>query len=604
MRRASLPIAIIVALALAPLAVKAQQPSALTLWEWSGRDSLDLSGRSVQIVDANSSIGLALDHAALRARLQTMFADSTGRLLAERARAIVAAIDVGGRAFAGLQAAGRRFDQSGRTPADSNAYRAAYDTAIAATLPVIGQAARGSALRTALNAGITAAVTTGDLYAPYRAIFDSAAAEAARLRAAIDSQVAAGGVVVLLGAFLNSGSTTRPIHIPGFDTYVPGERVVLPRITLALSGADSAALRRIDEQARLYNEGGFSALVGDLGSAVPAALATLATTLQPCTQGVPQAISQTLAAARTQALVVDAQQAVSALEGTVRPLVARYAGAGGLGGAAPVDLLAQAAGDLQGLVVAVSGAYTAVQALVDGAPRLLASGAALAPLTAAAGACKQALDGTRARVQSLLRVVGPVQSLGRAVSGMQGFGAEVIRHDLGSLPATAEIDLPDAGRRAAGDVVIIRLAAGRRDQPPVDLEARRLILERVQFYVSTAVSLAFAHPLGPNTLNRYFQAGAAYSVLLKPLRRSWARTSMTYNELIDLGVGFNVVALDLDKDDKPDLGFGLVLSGFRDMLQVGMGYDVGADHGYWLFGVRLPMLGSQLPLGSNTAASN
>ena len=50
--------------------------------------------------------------------------------------------------------------------------------------------------------------------------------------------------------------------------------------------------------------------------------------------------------------------------------------------------------------------------------------------------------------------------------------------------------------------------------------------------------------------------------------------------MVDLGVGLNLAALDFDKDDTPELGVGLVISAFRDILQAGVGYDVGEAQTY------------------------
>ena len=94
----------------------------------------------------------------------------------------------------------------------------------------------------------------------------------------------------------------------------------------------------------------------------------------------------------------------------------------------------------------------------------------------------------------------------------------------------------------------------------------------------------------------------AYSVLFK----SASRRSGFWNNVLTPGIGANLSALDFDKDGTPELGAAVTLALFRDFVQVGYGYNVFRDRGYFFFGVGLPLpsLGFSVGSASSGAASS
>lgn len=52
-----------------------------------------------------------------------------------------------------------------------------------------------------------------------------------------------------------------------------------------------------------------------------------------------------------------------------------------------------------------------------------------------------------------------------------------------------------------------------------------------------------------------------------------------------------MATLDFNSDNNPEVGIGVVVSVFKDYLQVGYGRNIGIDKYYWFLGICLPFLG-------------
>jgi RNA 3'-terminal phosphate cyclase len=202
------------------------------------------------------------------------------------------------------------------------------------------------------------------------------------------------------------------------------------------------------------------------------------------------------------------------------------------------------------------------------------------PVLAALAAAKPAL----AKLAQVLGITGGTHSL---LDVALRFGEEVLRLDLANVPKETELDLRDTGRRAAGDRVLFRMAAGRRSNPDdiQTLEQREITMHRILSHVTSAVGVNFANPAGQSAVQNNFQAGPAYNLMLK----LGLRDSRFWNEFLSSGVGINLTALDFDKDDAQELGLGVGVTLFRDWIQAGYGYDLGDDRAYWYFGLSLPL---------------
>jgi hypothetical protein len=174
------------------------------------------------------------------------------------------------------------------------------------------------------------------------------------------------------------------------------------------------------------------------------------------------------------------------------------------------------------------------------------------------------------------------------------FAEKVKRYELQTLPAVTHLSLPSIGDRGAGDSVELKFRIGRGERSIVD-ERRRLNLQWLLSHVQSTAGLILAMPLPVTPVagnNALFQAAPSYSVLYK----FGTRGARFWSDVFQFGMGLNVAAPDFNHDSIPELGAGLSLSMFRDILQVGIGYNFFANQAY-------PFVGLGLPLPSLTGAT-
>lgn len=203
---------------------------------------------------------------------------------------------------------------------------------------------------------------------------------------------------------------------------------------------------------------------------------------------------------------------------------------------------------------------------------------------------KEVLESCRSRLYPVSELVHLFQAFsesGEANIKALEFGDKVIRHSFSSLPGQTSFSLKRSGFREAGDMVVIKMSAGRKDETPADLAVRQLQLERVLPYLKLSPGLIYARPTEDESkgVKGEFHLAPSYSVLLK----FGSRRSSFINRLLEPGVGLNISALDMSGNNTPELGVSLVGSAMKDYLQVGYGYNVNVRSGFFTFGLRLPL---------------
>lgn len=183
---------------------------------------------------------------------------------------------------------------------------------------------------------------------------------------------------------------------------------------------------------------------------------------------------------------------------------------------------------------------------------------------------------------------------------------KVERFAIDKIPAEGSVDLRYLGKRDEGNELYFKAVLetkpkeGEEKVRTVTIDEKYFMLFKM-VYIKLKPALVFAAPLLKKaeraehgiTLSetKTFQAVASYSVLLKLGNRK----SVAYNKLFRLGVGLNVAALDFNQDSNYEVGLGLVLSGFNDFVQVGIGRNMDIDANYFFFGINLPIGEVSLP---------
>ncbi len=170
---------------------------------------------------------------------------------------------------------------------------------------------------------------------------------------------------------------------------------------------------------------------------------------------------------------------------------------------------------------------------------------------------------------------------------------DVFKLPLENIPGQVTLDLTRTVVRKDGDRLSFK-AVLTKASPEMGKQEEKTIyftsigLYQIGLHNSIQAVLILADNLsGEFNSRKQFQFDPSYSVLFK----LGSRTNSFYNDFVELGLGVNMATLDFNNDDNPEVGIGLVLSAFKDYLQVGYGRNFGVDQNYWFFGLRLPFLG-------------
>lgn len=560
------------------------------------QDGHDRALTTTQPIDINSRITIRIDRESLRARPVSLGTGEAIDAAIKRADALGKVAVKGQESLAPRAAALATWalTPNRADPATIKRLEQALAPTAAAALEIIHAAPAGSTLRQRLTVALSTAPGVAE---QYRAVFDVAQTEAQALRASVDGLARGAGSYYVLGAWMVTAAGTSPIHIPGFDNYPPGERVEIERWVIALTEAQKQQLRQLETNARSINNGS-AGILEDVKANAATALRNFAESAIPCLTAVAAKIDALLAIGGEDIGSVrdEAEKAKSAID-TYREhlaaLRAKYEGTPATETSAAEFLI----GTNEDLVDVVQRTREIVGMLegLAGLPNRVQNAASR--LRNALRETAQAVEGCQGILKANASASGSISDLingalkGRTIAADLLEFAESLQHfDLESLPAEATVSLLYAGRRAAGDTLMIKLGVGQGEKKPEDLESEEFQVLRLLPHIDTVIVLIFAHPQGESELESHFQAAPSYSVLFKPR----CKTAVC-RKLWDFGVGLNVAALDFNHDDVPELGVGGVVSLVRDYVEGGFGLNVPRKQWYGFFGLRLPLPAFTLP---------
>lgn len=580
-------------------------------------------------VDINSRVNIAIDQAALAAAIpKALKLPNVDQQLIDRIHFVSTAVSAREQSLQQLKQA---FSAALMSPPTTVADRNAYFSAVSEAAKPAGQLINAPAAESAFfnqrrrfyftnpPAGLDPAHNALDQYS---VIFLAAADEVSQLRSDLNTYAAQNGVYVQLGAWVQD----RPVHLEGFDAYPVGDHFVVERFNINLSDEQKAELANIAAVSKKLNADGASALTlwRELGSTLIENAASTSPTAQ-CIRSLQQQFEAdktkiTGSASSLQNEYFAAKGDIDTYVKSLDALKTKYA-AGGITGAVPADQfligtnedVTKLIGDTQSLIATLQKAESTMRSIaaqLQGDAKTSVTG-----LASSAAACAQTagseVDSWRKSILGSIHALSSGSSFDRSVLD---FGTEVTKLAAADVPSTTFIPLTYTGQRQRGDALTVKLAAGTPTTSRVVLSEADFVLYQTLPYITTKVGLIFANPRSANTTDdasgtsttqtsvRHFQTAPAYSVLLK----KDSPTNMLWNTVIDPGVGINVSALDFNHDDTPELGVGLVGSVFRDIVQVGYGYNVPLGKWYAFFGLRLPMPSLTLSGGAkaDTAPSN
>jgi hypothetical protein len=185
------------------------------------------------------------------------------------------------------------------------------------------------------------------------------------------------------------------------------------------------------------------------------------------------------------------------------------------------------------------------------------------------------------------------------------YSDKVLKLSLTDLPLSTQLDLHNTGERKAGDKIEIKISTINNGKT-TDLDSYSVPMYRVLIHLEGTVGLLFAHPLVHTNMQGAFQMAPYFNLLFKgvwPWTENYHRRSAINNGLLDFSFGLQVSSPDFNKDDVPELGVGLVLSGFKDILQVGIAHNVFLSKPFVFFGIRLPIPATNFGSNGQTNSS-
>jgi hypothetical protein len=563
-----------------------------------------------RVVDINSRINLKIDRAALDARLpKDLNLPGIDPNIEARIKFLNDALQARDKNLQELKGA---FSAAIANPAmsadDLNNYYSVVSRNAAPAVTLINQSPAGSIFQQRRRqyfaqppAGLDPAHNALDAYA---VTFLAAADEADQLRRDFEATASQNGVYVQLGAWVED----RPIHLEGFDTYPVGEHFVVERFNLALTEDQKKELANLAALSKKVNAEGLSALNlwRTAGQILLEQIATKSKTGECITSLKTQFETDkadiTKAAAAIQTQYLEAKTKIEDYVASLEKLKKKYEAGGTTAGMPADQFLIQTNDDTLSLISdtkqlkdtltkAADTLKTMVEQLSGDAKTRIAS------LLAAVNACaKTAGDEAEAWKQTILGQITALRTGSSFDRAALEFGDAVTKLALQDVPDSTSIPLTETGKRERGDALTVKLAVGTPNGKRVVISEGDFVLYQTLPYITLKVGLIFANPQGKDEATsgsggttattgvKHFQTAPAYSVLLK--RDSI--TNMFRNTLLDPGIGINVSALDFNHDDTPELGVGLVVSAFRDIIQLGYGYNLPQGKRYWFFGLRLP----------------
>lgn len=183
-------------------------------------------------------------------------------------------------------------------------------------------------------------------------------------------------------------------------------------------------------------------------------------------------------------------------------------------------------------------------------------------------------------------------------------GDEVIAFSLDNLPDKGFVNLKGTGQRANGDALllemILRIPSKTKGVPEqfITLEQREFVMQLIGARSEVAVGLILANPFNKGDLNLESDRNFFYAPNASLLLKFGSKKSYFYNEFLDFGIGLNFAAPDFNTDGTPEFGTGIITTAFKDVISLGLNYNVTLDNFYWFFGINLPFNLPGLPVNT------
>lgn len=441
-----------------------------------------------------------------------------------------------------------------------------------------------------------------------------------------------GPVSFRMGAWIEQGGASRPIHIDGFDDYAPGQYIRIPFVTKPNPEEFSEKLESIRAAAQKANEEGISAVINinvnlkEMGNRIRDDLVPAISCVTDSASGIVNDIKRELTAAAVS--LPESENFVNQLNSLKQKALDFIKSTNALKDSAS-DLKTDLEGQYNMFFNAQSlsgGIKEDLKNILDDFNKAKDEILKIVPKLKTEELKNKIKDILNVRLKECLgkfetvkdTFLGFVNEFWTIVKNkfsvakenepvLSEFGKEVKRLQIDDVPETGVFNLQYTGTRDEGDIVTVEAVLEKVTEngtPSTQKKYRQSFIMFQIFKIVINPGLIFADPLVKKeemagkgvTLGKQFQAVPSYSILFK----FGNRKSITYNKYFRFGFGLNIAALDFNQDSNYELGLGLVFSTFKDYLQLGFGRNMESDSWYWFFGLNIPFASISFPAGSGT----
>ncbi|WP_264530045.1 hypothetical protein [Flavobacterium sp. N502540] len=400
------------------------------------------------------------------------------------------------------------------------------------------------------------------------------------------------GIFIKFGAWLITKQDKIPLHIDGFDNIAPQQRYEVERWAISLTAEQKKELTDLQQYAKENRDKGLKA-IADLADyqiqAIKKLVWTQYTTIadQINTEvdklGADPKVQETVAKAKTLSLEIQT------FKYEAEKRTAYYKSLGYKQGEAITDLVSKITSD-------ISYFKSTLQSIHKNASDLKATinrtAVHLSPkISATFTTIINDLTTDVKKIDKLNNTTIKDLIEGRKLDAAAlEFSDAVLKLSLADAKKNFEFDLANSGYREEGNRIAFKLSVfDKASDIAVKEQVREMYLFKVLPHVISTVGIIFADPFTSTAIRTQFQMAPYYNLLFKGwIDKKQRRKSVTYNKLLDWGVGLHVSAPDFDKDDVPELGAGIVITALHDYVQTGVAYNIFTGDPYWFFGLRIP----------------
>jgi len=466
-------------------------------------------------------------------------------------------------------------------------------------LDIIDMAEKDEALRKIINNSLEDWIKARkDLSVQYEYVFKAVNNYAHTMSDSIDKMLVEEGIYLQMGATLyGKNGLITPIHIDGFDNIKPPEFYDPYDFKLALTDEQKKELNKLQEKSKEINEKGVQEVLSETGAGLKKqVLESVYNTLNECKSKIEEEINKisgenNIGESPLKQKLKELQSTLVNAKSDIELFYSKYAKE------------ASASSDVAEFQDAF---FTDVNTLIYDVQTIIEQSKELRNLANESqqqtpGTFKNAviqlsqslqtygitkLENINKTLQTIKFELTGYRTIQQINSLVVQYTDEILKLNLDNIPDQAVLNIRlNAGFRQQGDNIVLQMIAGKKSKEVITLQTTYFTLLKTRGYMSMTVGLAFTKNARDSQSD--FVASPASNVLF---RFPYKGKSTFYREYIDFGLGLSIITISSSDSSVFSLGAGPVFTAFRDMIQMGAGYDFFNDNPYWMIGFKIPFL--------------